>query len=552
MLAEHSNMLAPIDYRDLVNTYTTPSEAAEFTREWLAPIVEETASISISASAHVSALRLATELKDFHVQLGDWIAENEKASLESYFVETTVSLDIANGTQNVFVGRKGTGKTANLLHAASNISKDPTKLVCLMKPVGYEIEGLVRLFNQYRLRDMKGYVIESLWKYMLYTEIAFATHKQINETAVWLMTDPDVREFMDLFENERNAFSGDFTVRLERVVGTLGGLNTGESNEQFRAGISEALHSGALARLRTTLSKVLSKKSKVLLLIDNLDKPWRATADLAELAEFISGLLIATTRLTEQLNRGGKDRAPVRFDSAIFLRSDIFERVVSVTLEPDKLAYVRLRWDDPEMLIRVIEERYVASHGLDSSPSTMWRKYFCPMVRGVQTREYLTSRILQRPRDVIYLVKSAVSFAVNRRRDRVEEKDILDGEKAYSQYALDSILVENVSVIPQLEQLLFEFVGGPTVVAQDEVKRHMGAVGIDMMRAREVIDHLVGLSFLGLEIREDVFVYSEETRELRKNRVLSSRHLEMSGRPERFQINTPFRAYLEIVEPVVY
>ena len=62
----------------------------------------------------------------------------------------------------------------------------------------------------------------------------------------------------------------------------------------------------------------------------------------------------------------------------------------------------------------------------------------------------------------MYFVKAVVSFAVNRKHDRVEEKDVFDGEKQYSQYALDSILAENGITVPQLESVLFEFVGTPS------------------------------------------------------------------------------------------
>ncbi|MGZ5120963.1 MAG: methyltransferase, partial [Burkholderiales bacterium] len=48
-------------------------------------------------------------------------------------------------------------------------------------------------------------------------------------------------------------------------------------------------------------------------------------------------------------------------NSAVFLRSDIFNRLVAVAREPDKLSFTRLKWDDPEFLLRVVEERYVAS-----------------------------------------------------------------------------------------------------------------------------------------------------------------------------------------------
>jgi hypothetical protein len=304
--------------------YTTPTEASRLAEDWLRPMVKESEDKTESTTKYVDVLRLATELRDFHVQLGDYVAENESAHLQEYFIETTVSADIINGTQSVFVGRKGTGKTANLLHAEAVSSADPRNLVCIIKPVGYEIEGLVRLFGQYKVQDHKGYVIESLWKFMLYTEIARAAAQQITRAALWEMANPETKELIDLLEDETKAFSGDFIVRLEKVVKSLQKLQSSESDEQFRKGISEAVHSGAISRLRPLLGKVLSKKRQVLLLIDNLDKPWTKTADFGQLAEFILGLLGATNRIGEELNRGDRDSLRTRFHSAIFLRSDIF------------------------------------------------------------------------------------------------------------------------------------------------------------------------------------------------------------------------------------
>jgi hypothetical protein len=546
MLAEHSDMLAPLDYRDAVKFYNVPKEAMELTHDWLQPIMRVDKEQGDIRQIQANAMRLATELKDFHLQLGDYVAENEGRRLNDYFVETTVSTDIANGTQTVFVGRKGTGKTANLIHAESILGTDGMNLVCLIKPVGYEIGGLVRLFTHYSVQDQKGYAIESLWKYMLYTELASATVKQINENAIWQMTEPDVRDLVNLIEDESNAFSGDFTVRLERIIHKMGMISDSPSDQNFRKGISEAIHSSSLSRLRVALGKVLSKKKKVLLLVDNLDKPWTKTANFSQLAEFLRGLLSAVERVGDELCRGDKGRDQVSFNSAVFMRSDIFERVIDVTNEPDKLSYRRLRWDDPEMLLRVIEERYVASHGEHSDPAVMWRRYFCPTVRGIPTRQYLTQRILQRPRDIVYLVKAAVSFAVNRKRDRVEEKDILDAEKEYSQYALDSILVENGTVIAQLENLLFEFAGSSAILTGDDLAEIASRVSIQKDKVPEVIEHLIRLSFLGVEIDEGIFAYSEEARERKKNTVISDRFYKESDRSRRYEVSQPFRAYLEV------
>ena len=546
MLTEQSDMLAPMDYRDRMQYYTTPAEAARLTEAWVQPISQDNP--HRGKASRVDTLRLATELKDFHLELGDFVAENESAKLNDYFVETTVSTDLINGTQGVFVGRKGTGKTANLLHAQNIMGAELRNLVCVIKPVGYEIEGLVRLFSGYKKSDYKGYVIESLWKFMLYTELARAAEQQILASSLWELTDnPDAKALIDLLENENKVFGGEFAVRFENVVKSLELLPVSNSAQDFRAGISEALHVGALHTLRKVLSKLLSRKNKVLLLIDNLDKPWTRNTDLGQLSEFLLGLLTATNRIGEELNQGNVEKNQMKFKSAIFLRSDIFERVAEVAREPDKLAYIRIKWEDPELLLRVIEERYIASHGINSDTAAMWRKYFCPQVKGIPTREYLTVRILKRPRDIIFFLKAAVSFAVNRKHDRVEERDILDGEKQYSQYALDSILVENSITIPQLESVLFEFAGSPAILTEEAVNSIV-ARNIPFEKIADVVRHLEKLSFLGVEVSAGIFVWSDESRELKKNKVLSDRFLVEHDGQRRYEVNPPFRAYLEIAE----
>ena len=68
----------------------------------------------------------------------------------------------------------------------------------VMYEIGYEIEGLVRLFSKYKEQDFKGYVVESLWKFMLYTELARAAAEQAGTTTLWDLTNEDTRELVDL------------------------------------------------------------------------------------------------------------------------------------------------------------------------------------------------------------------------------------------------------------------------------------------------------------------------------------------------------------------
>jgi hypothetical protein len=54
--------------------------------------------------------------------------------------------------------------------------------------------------------------------------------------------------------------------------------------------------------------RVLNRKRQVILLVDNLDKSWTKRSDLTQLADFLLGMLIAASRVGEELSRSGKER----------------------------------------------------------------------------------------------------------------------------------------------------------------------------------------------------------------------------------------------------
>lgn len=47
---------------------------------------------------------------------------------------------------------------------------------------------------------------------------------------------------------------------------------------------------------------------------------------------------------------------------------------------------------------------------------------------------------------------------------------------------------------------------------------------------------------------DDVFEYSDEPRELRKSKVLSDKLVGPNGSGRRYQVNPPFRCYLDVAE----
>lgn len=546
MLAE-SDYFAPVDYRDLLCNYASADQAVSIVKRWISPIAEDLRKEKESSNT-AGAVELATELKDFQVQIGEYIAENEADHLNDYFVETTAYNDALTGRQMIFVGRKGTGKTANLLRLASALQRDPNNLVCVIKPAAYEVESLVKLFGSYIERDTKGYAIQSLWKYLLYSEVARTAAKKLEEHPLWSPTSGGEQELLQLARDSGETVMADFSIRLERSVGRL--LNATSSDttgvEQVRKGISEAIHENLIGKLRTIIGNALQNTDRVAILVDNLDKAWTKHADIGQLAGFLLGLLNIGRQLENDFRRASSRKRPVNVSLAIFLRSDIFSRISTEAREPDKLVFTRLLWDDNEVLTRVVEERFLASHGSVYKGSDLWDRYFCPTVRQSPTRSYILKSILPRPRDLVYFVKAAISTAVNRRHNKVLEEDILEAQKQYSQYAMDSILVEDGVTLPELEAVLIEFAGCAPILPDNEIEAIVKRAKIPDEKVGHVREHLVNLTFLGIETRPGKFKFADDPREYRLNFALSKKLCEGTGRRPLFKINPAFYNYLGI------
>jgi hypothetical protein len=273
MLAD-VDYFSPVDYRDLLKNYTSATQAAQFAEEWLRPIESNYLALQRNRRTHAEVVRLATELSGFYFGLGDYVAENESETLDSYFVATTAYEDALEGRQSIFVGRKGTGKTANLVALSSTLDENPENLVVKITPVAYEIDTLVSLFSKLQLGDNKGYIVESLWKFLIYTEIAAASVRKIESRLVWGPATNEEKELVRLFSQESSILSGDFSVRLERATKPLLVLRDTGGVEATRVAISEALHQSVLGKLRVLLGEVLTSRRRVAVLVDNLDKPW--------------------------------------------------------------------------------------------------------------------------------------------------------------------------------------------------------------------------------------------------------------------------------------
>jgi hypothetical protein len=348
----------------------------------------------------------------------------------------------------------------------------------------------------------------------------------------------------------QNDIAEEFSVRLERAIESVRRDMKGPAGtiEKQRERIAQALHGNIVGNLRKLLGEALRDRHRVALLVDNLDSAWTKSAQLKSQAVLLVGLLSTVSRIAEEFQRENNKLRSVNVTVSAFLRSDIYDEVIREAREPDKINTKRIDWNQPDLLKRVMDERYLCMRPKGTSPDELWEQYFCPSVDGKPTLEYILSTILHRPRDLVFFCKAAVINAANARHSTVEQSDIAAAKKNYSKFALDALLVEYGSTMGYLEEVVYEFAGSPSIMSKAEIVDMIQTIpGLtDGDTASECLEALLMLSFLGIEVREGSFAYPDRADDLRKAKILARNAARRSKREERFEFHPAYRDFLEI------
>ena len=476
LMLAHAPYESPLDYRDMLVTHHTAAECMTTADEWLSAREQEFREDRVRTRKQEQEQADYATLQD--IALGDPIAEHEADTLGSYFIQTAAYRDALLSKHSIFIGRKGTGKTASLFQLAEEIGSDRRNHVCVIKPVGYEMEGLLRVLSDATAISEQGYLLESLWKFLIYTELAKSYHERLDAEPIYYTNTDIEKDFIQFVNTNRNLILPDFSVRLEDSLNTLQGLELPASAQAQRVSISESLHGSILPQLRMYLGRILGTKERVAVLVDNLDKAWDPQNNIKGLSAFIFSLLAVGGRITEDFQKTSHWNQPVKLSVTIFLRSDVYAQARQFAKEKDKLPVRAIDWNDQETLRRVIEERFIHAGSLKLRGEEIWRDFFCLTINGRSTSDAVVDAVLPKPRDLIYLIKSALALAVNRKHAKIEEDDILEAFRQYSRYALDVLFVENSVRIDKLEGMIYELVGESRIMTRQTLRKAAEVAGV--------------------------------------------------------------------------
>lgn len=527
-----------MDYQEYLKKFTNLELCKVAIVPFLNDIRNNIAQLIVKKHPHEESHKPVSELQK--IKFGEYIAEHEASNIFEYYIETAHEENLIRSEYNIVVGRKGCGKTATLYYLEAELSRDVRNEVIPIKPVNFEIDGLIELIKKLKSDFEKGYIIQSIWKFLIYTEVAKRIYETIKKKPIYALTDTD-RKILEFVKNNTSIILSDISTRLEQELSNLEILEKIEEQTEFRNKISEILHENIIKDLKELIISYMNTRKKLVILIDNLDKNWKKENNIEITSKFILGLLGVIGRISKELK--GSPNKPNDFDLnlIVFLRSDIFKFILRYAREPDKIEYYNLRWNDPEILLRIVERR-VELLSTNKIKENFWETYVGKIVDDIPTKEYILSCIIPRPRDLIYFINSAKDIAVRRGHNMIQETDLLAAHKDYSNWIFKSILVENGVTITQIQKFLYNIMGEHSILTKSKIEElmNLSEISTDNNYVDEFITHLCGLSFLGRETRPLHFEFEFDFDSDEKNLILANKL-----NSNRYKIHNAFIPYLE-------
>lgn len=536
LLLSSSNYVPPLDFKTKVHVIDDKKGCEECLHNWF---LENESILSKDKSTSLSHDKLRMQGKLRSLNFGQNVAEYETEDLLQYFVETNAFREVQNNNLSLFVGRKGVGKTANLLKLNDSF-KASHNHICVIKPVQYEIDGIIEIMKELSPAE-KGYLVQSIWKYLLYTELIKCIYLTLMKRPSFVNSNESEKEIIDFVEKNNSIVMAEFAERTQNAINQIKESNKNfQGNKPFNQRISELLHNTIIPRIRKLLSDYCGSKERIIILIDNLDKSWSIGADIELLSKFLYGLLEVGDKIIYDFSKDSNWNKRINTTLVVFLREDIFAVMKKYIPEVDKLQISKMVWDDEELLLRVIEERMHVNNDVNG-----WDTFFCEKVDSIPTKEYLISHILPKPRDLITLVNGALENAVNRKHSRIEEDDIIDAVEKYSAFAKSTLITELQVEYPQIEQFLLELLGENSIQDEDTLRALIDKVGIKGDKDY-FLSLLCQMSFLGLEIKSSQFMYCYDIEDYKKYTTLAKKLCEKNNSVKRFKIHPAFYADLMI------
>jgi len=527
----------PLDVRDKAKSYKDQKDIADIVADFCPEI---NANLQETSPPPIISPNLLGR-----ISVGDPTAENEMTTLENYYLQTDQYLRASRGEVNLVVGRKGSGKTALFIRLRDTTRDDKRNIVVDLKPESYQLLKLKDEILEYLAEGSKQHLVTAFWEYLILLEV---TYKLLEKDRNSHRFNHNISELYERLENiykgSEGLAEGDFSERIMQLSQRLSEnyASKFQENENKITGqnLTELLYTHDLKALKETLSLYLEHKHDVLVLFDNLDKSWSTIGVDSTDAITLRCLIDASRKVERDMQKRGHE-----FRCIVFVRNDVYQHLMANSPDYGKEMRATLDWSDTDLLRELLRLRLISNLGDEFGEASfrdIWAGISESHVFGEETSSFLIDRSLMRPRNVLKLFSHARAFAVNFRKEKIDQEDFLKGLKTYSQDLLIELDRELSDVFPEAKDLLYYFIDSQSVVTLDQLYSVMSEAKIPEERHETIRDFLLYHGVIGLRLDDkDQYIfdvgYDLKQILIRVNRL---------GTEARFVLNPAFAPALEI------
>jgi hypothetical protein len=138
-----------------------------------------------------------------------------------------------------------------------------------------------------------------------------------------------------------------------------------------------------------------------------------------------------------------------------------------------------------------------------------WGEICERIVHGQESSQYLIDRCMMRPRFLLQMLDYCISNAVNLGRTRISQEDVDKGMYSFSIGLIRDIGYEMRDVQPELENVLYAFIGASSPMQEEEVVLLLREAVSDDADIPDVIETLLWYGVLGLmEEGEGIYIHT--------------------------------------------
>ena len=381
-----------------------------------------------------------------------WKLDAQREDMARYFFRLPNFSLIESGDRPFVVGRKGSGKTAigDFIHSDVKYNKFSTRLSFKNFP----FNELYKMSNA-EYSESSQYI--TLWKFIVYHSLCWLMTK--NE-AVSAKMPSHINEYFDqdpavaLDSSIRRWMSTGVKINLFGVGGELsGGLYRASENTNWAE------------RVDVIENYVLSNidESHYYVIFDELDEDYSAPPGQLRAERYfdlLRSLLKAVQTIQSKSLKSGKRIIPI-----VLLRDDIYDAI----RDHDKNKWSDLVFDlswTPALLLDLVNHRldrslesYKSVSGVSLLHKVLKNSLRKSRLSGQQVPliQFMMELTHLRPRDVLKMVQSCASEAIEKDHRTITTDVVSNAEARYSQYLRQELVDEIHPILPQIDDMMHVF-----------------------------------------------------------------------------------------------